>query len=317
MFPRYSLLLMACVLIASCVSQKKYNELLDSKARGDREILRLTEVEEDCEEIRSQLNSTLNSLNNTEDILQDEQQSLSNLQSAHETLQSQYDVLLDNNTRLQETCAEEKEELTALLALKQTELDDKERILRKLEGTLYANEDALREREQSIRELNAQLLREQERLDSLKNSINEALLGISSEDISVEQRNGKVYVSLSQNLLFEKDSKVIDAAGRDALGKLALVLAEEPDIAINVEGHTDIDGDAAYNWELSVGRATAVVNALMRNGLPGERITASGRAFYDPVVTGDDEAAKSRNRRTEIILSPDLSKVLEIIKVQE
>lgn len=307
------ILLPCCLLFAGCVSQKKYNELLDSKARTDREVMRLNQVEDECEELKSQYNSTLNSLTNTEEVLQDLQTNLSNLENEHGNLQVKYDELLGNNIKLQETCAEEKEDLTALLALRQTELDDKERILRSMEATLYANEDALRARDQRVRELNAQLLREQERLDSLKNSISEALLGFSAEDLTVVQRDGKVYVSLSQNLLFEKNSKEIDAAGRDALGKLALVLNEAPDIDITVEGHTDTDGDAAYNWDLSVSRATAVVKALMRNGLPGDRITAAGRAFYDPIDPGDDETAKSRNRRTEIILSPKLDRVMQIL----
>ena len=314
MFKHHISLLLSCLLIAGCVSQKQYNELLDSKARTDREIMRLQEVEDDCNELRSQLTTTLGSLSNTEEILQELQTNLENEQTARTTLQGQYDDLLENNTRLQETCAEEKEELTALLALKQTELDDKENILRQLETTLYANEDELRARSQKVRELNAKLLREEERMDSLKNMISEALVGISAEDLSVEQRDGKVYVSLSQNLLFEKNSKEIDAAGRDALGKLALVLVETEGIDITVEGHTDTDGDAAYNWDLSVSRATAVVKALMRNGLPGERMTAAGRAFYNPIDPDDSEEAKSRNRRTEIILSPQLDKVMQILQ---
>ena len=302
------------VLISGCVSQKKYNELLDSKARADRDNLRLEQVEQDCAQTVQQLSETLNSLDNTEKILTDYKTNLENLTAEQEQLQAEYDQLLEDYKDFQDQAADEKNEMIAVLTLKQSELDDKERLLRGMEATLYANEDKLRDRDQQLREMDARILREQERMDSIKNAISTALLDLSSEDLAVEQRGGKIYVSISQELLFEKNSKTIDPRGEEALAKLAPVLIESVDTDITVEGHTDTDGTESYNWDLSVSRATAVVRQLISNGLPGSRVTASGRAFFDPIDLGTSEDAKSRNRRTEIILTPRLSDIIEFLQ---
>jgi chemotaxis protein MotB len=151
-------------------------------------------------------------------------------------------------------------------------------------------------------------------MKELKDNITESLLGFSNEDLNVSERNGRVYVSMSQDLLFAKGSSNIDAKGRDAIRKLAEVLKNHPNIRINVEGHTDTDGPPERNWDLSVTRATAVVKELTRLDVLGHRITASGRAYHDPITFNDTEENKSRNRRTEIILSPRLEDILEIVR---
>ncbi len=309
-----SMLFVSVLMLTSCVSSKKYDQLLNSKARTDRESLRLKQVEKDCEEINRELSQTLSTLENTEGVVRDFKGKLADLQSQYEALQGNYDRSLDNYTNLQKICEDEKGELTALLTVKQTELDDKNNILKSLESTLYANEDELDERDQHIRELNAKIIRERDRLDSLKYVISSALVGLSAQDLKVEQREGKLYVTLSQNLLFEKNSKTLDNAGKAALAKLAKVLITSEDLDITVEGHTDTDGSVSLNWDLSVSRAIAVVQELTYGGLQGERITAAGRAFYDPIDPADDESAKSKNRRTEIILTPRLDEILEILE---
>nr|WP_262912796.1 OmpA family protein [Membranihabitans marinus] len=140
----------------------------------------------------------------------------------------------------------------------------------------------------------------------LKSTITEALNSFSKTDLSIREKDGKIYVSLSQELLFAKGSNVIDNQGRKALIQLASVLRDNREININVEGHTDSDGTPFRNWQLSVERATAVVQILTANGLNPERIIASGRAFYSPVAPNDTEENKNLNRRTEIILEPNL-----------
>jgi len=315
--PFQSMLLVSIMMLTSCVSSKKYNELLNSKARTDRESLRLKQVEEDCQETNRELTQTLSALQNTEEVVRDFKLKLENLTEDQAALQAKFDQSLDDYANLQRRCTDEKNELTALLIVKQTELDDKNIIVKGLESTLYANEDELDERDQHIRELNAKILHEQDRLDSLKYVIGHALLGLSSEDLNVEQRDGKLYVTLSQNLLFEKNSKVLDKDGKDALAKLAEVLMESDDLDITVEGHTDSDGAEDFNWELSVSRATAVVHELTSNGLKGERVTAAGRAFYEPIAEGDDESAKSKNRRTEIILTPKLDEIYQFVRTSD
>ena len=123
-----------------------------------------------------------------------------------------------------------------------------------------------------------------------------------------------MYLSLSQNLLFPSGSDEIDWKGRQALMKLADALKSNPDIDITVEGHTDTDGTAAKNWDLSVLRATTVVKLLSSYGVPSDRLIASGRGFYAPIASNDTPQGKGLNRRTEIILSPQLDELYNLIR---
>ncbi|MDX1407513.1 MAG: OmpA family protein [Saprospiraceae bacterium] len=305
-------IIMVTILLSGCVAQKKYNDLLSSKARTDRENLRLSKVEKDYLALQDEMSATRSTLQKTEDVMIQIKDKYLSLEETHQDLQRRFDQLQEDNRALLASASEEKQELTNLLARQQAELDEKERTLRRMEQTLESRENELAAREQSITQLREQLDRQQESLQQLKASISDALLGFSAADLTVEQKNGKIYVSLSQNLLFEKNSNRVDKAGKEALAKLAEVL-KETDVAITVEGHTDSDGDPAFNWDLSVTRATAVVKELTRSGLPGERITASGKAFYQPVDSNQTEPGKARNRRTEIILSPKLDRLLELI----
>ncbi|MDX1477948.1 MAG: OmpA family protein [Saprospiraceae bacterium] len=300
-------------LMTGCVSQKKYNDLLGSKARTDRENLRLSKVEKDYLALQEEMAATQTTLQKTEDVMIQIKDKYLSLEETHNDLQRRFDRLQEDNRALLASASAEKQELTNQLEQKQTELDEQERALRRMRNTLEVREEELAAREQSIAELRDQLNRQQASLQQLKTSISEALLGFSAADLTVEQKNGKIYVSLSQNLLFEKNSNRVDKAGKEALAKLAEVL-RNTDVAITVEGHTDSDGDPGFNWDLSVTRATAVVKELTKNGLPGERITASGKAFYLPIDTNANEQGKARNRRTEIILSPKLDRLLELIE---
>jgi len=162
--------------------------------------------------------------------------------------------------------------------------------------------------------LSAQLDMQRQSLQSLKNGLNNALRGFSASDLTVVERNGKIYVSMSQNLLFASGSKIIDKRGKDALAKLSEVLVTTPDIDILVEGHTDTDGTADFNWDLSVARGTAVVKELTSHGVDPKRLTAAGRSFFIPVASNDTEDGKAKNRRTEIILSPKLDQLYKLLE---
>lgn len=119
---------------------------------------------------------------------------------------------------------------------------------------------------------------------------------------------------MSQNLLFKAGSDKVEANGTAALANLAKALNDNPDIEVIVEGHTDNAGGVDYNWNLSVNRATSVVKILAINGVAPHRMVASGRGMHHPVVPNDSAANKAKNRRTEIILSPNLDKILELTK---
>ena len=184
-----------------------------------------------------------------------------------------------------------------------------------------ANRTAAGELAQSKQRLETlQALIEQQRktTSDLRQKMTEALKGFNSNELSVAIKNGKVYVSLQENLLFPSGSAVVNPKGKQALGKLAGVLTINPDINVNIEGHTDsipIRGRYEDNWALSVARATSIVRILTKDyGIDPVRIIASGHSLYDPVDSNLSKEGRARNRRTEIILSPKLDELYQIIE---
>jgi chemotaxis protein MotB len=154
--------------------------------------------------------------------------------------------------------------------------------------------------------------------ENLRKKMADALVGFNSNELSVFTKNGKVYVSLQENLLFPSGSAVVNPKGKEALGKLAQVLNTNPDISIMIEGHTDsipIKGRYEDNWALSVARATAIVRILANTyKVEPERISASGRSKYEPVDSNETAEGRAKNRRTEIILAPKLDELMKLLE---
>jgi len=312
---------MIALMLGSCVSQRKYDELLATNKSLENRVDRLEKVKQaydklvvDHEALESERDRLAREKSELERRAASLRENLEKLNAEYGSLLSQNEVLLASATEERQTLVEElgkKENEIALkersLARLQRDLDEKENALNKLQASLE-------ERETRINELNDQINAQREILDNVMAGIEQALMGFSDADLTVTQKDGRVYISLSQQLLFEVGSDRIDAKGRDAITKLAEVLNANPDIAITVEGHTDSDGSAERNWDLSVSRATSVVKILTRANVEPTRITASGRALYDPVAPNDTPENKALNRRTEIILSPDLSKLFELVQ---
>jgi len=175
----------------------------------------------------------------------------------------------------------------------------------------------LAQQQQRLQQLQNLLAQQRAKSEEIKNKMMEALNGFSSNDLTVTQKNGKVYVSLSENLLFPSGSATVNPKGVDALSKLASVLNVNPDIAVNIEGHTDsipIRGRYQDNWDLSTARANAIVRILTANyKVDPVRVEASGHAWFDPIDTNGTPEGRARNRRTEIILSPKLDELYKII----
>jgi chemotaxis protein MotB len=175
------------------------------------------------------------------------------------------------------------------------------------------------EREQMrLQRLQALLEEQRNQSQLLKDKMAEALKGFSSSELLVYQKNGKVYVSLSENLLFPSGSAVVNPKGVDALSKLAAVLNLNSDVAVNIEGHTDsipIRGKYKDNWELSTARSNAIVRILVGNyKVDPVRVVASGHSYYDPVDSNSNANGRARNRRTEIILSPKLDEMYRLLE---
>ncbi len=181
---------------------------------------------------------------------------------------------------------------------------------------------SLKEREQKLAQMERSMNEQQKTLDNLRNEVNAALKGFNQGDLSTSVRNGKVYVSLSDKLLFPTGSTKVNPQGKKALDQLVNVLKKNQQVGVTVEGHTDdvevIPGTKkiADNWDLSVLRATEITRLMMEKGLSPDRITPAGRAYYQPADTGRSAEAKSKNRRTEIILTPDLTDFYKALGIQ-
>lgn len=315
------LLILLTSLMISCVSTKKYDELAFQKRQLEAEKSKLTEEVTSKDAMISTLREKETMLTQRESELASTKSQLAALQESQKDLMRKYDELLSQSNEVLDNASQEKAALSEELSAKQQELDQKERELRFLEMKLQSQEENLvtlqedvRVRERKLLELTEELNARDSMMKMLRASIDDALRGFSDADLTVSEFNGKVYVSLSQNLLFAKGSNVIDQQGLNAIRKLANVLKDNPEIQINVEGHTDSDGSPAKNWDLSVTRATSVVKALTGAGLDPGQVTASGRGLYYPKVPNDTEDNKAINRRTEIILSPNLDALYSLLE---
>lgn len=208
----------------------------------------------------------------------------------------------------------DKSELEKSLKERELRLKDLEARLNARESKVKDLESSLAAREKRVQELEAAIAARDAKANALKNKLNEALLGFKSSDLSVEERNGKVYVSLSQNLLFATGSSKLDSKGASAIAKLSEVLNKNTEIDVLVEGHTDSDGDAKMNWDLSTKRSLSIVDQMIKNKVAPNRITAAGRGEHVPVASNDTNDGKAKNRRTDIILSPKLDEIMNILK---
>jgi chemotaxis protein MotB len=191
--------------------------------------------------------------------------------------------------------------------------------LKNREAKLAQKEKELADRERRIAELEREIARQDSIARRLNQLLRDALLGFQADELSIEIKEGKVFVSMSDKLMFKSGSAEVEAKGKEALIILARVLNANPDFEIAVEGHTDnvpITNSKTYkdNWDLSVARATSMVRLLTdTHKVNPLRVTASGRGEYDPKATNGTPEGRAQNRRTEIILSPKLEELMKLI----
>jgi chemotaxis protein MotB len=228
-------------------------------------------------------------------------------------LTDQFNILTTKNNDLQK-----KYETLVNMSLSQTDKLSKALLLKSEE--LDAKEKLLTEREKTLEEMNKVIARQDSITKSLNNILRNALLGFNSDELSVEIKNGKVYVSMSDKLLFKSGSSAVEAKGKEALKLLGGVLDKNVDIDILVEGHTDNVPikTSVYkdNWDLSVARATSIVRILAADyKIAPTRMTASGKGEYFPKAGNDTFEGRAKNRRTEIILSPKLDELMKLLNI--
>jgi chemotaxis protein MotB len=302
------------IIFSSCiVSKKKYDDLLAQKVRTEADLAdRNTSLDAANAEL-ARLNELLNQLReDTTNLgidLRNTSRKLSRLEKEHDQLNTNYKNLLTNSGRLNRDMAQQQQQLLE--------------IQESLERTRTLNDslsNSLAEREKKVKELEHVLANKDKAVQELKNKISNALLNFKENDISVKVKNGKVYVSLAEQLLFGSGSIQIDQKGVSALQQLAKAVKDQKDINIMVEGHTDnvpISKKSTYmndNWDLSVMRATSITRILTNAGVSQEQITASGRSEYMPLATNDSPQNKQKNRRTEIIITPNLDELFKILE---
>lgn len=290
MIKKITLAAVCVTLFSSCVTRRLYNELDAQLQECTADRNRLLD---ESENLKSQVFDLGTSRKSTEE-------NLANAIAERDRLQVELDQLQGNYKSL------EKNSDSAIKA-------EIER-LNKLKGDLD-------EKSSRVSELESKLAAQDANLKRLKDSLSKALYAFEGKGLTVEQKNGKVYVSMENKLLFNSGSWAVNNEGKNAVEELGKVLAQNPDIAILIEGHTDNDkitgnlgGGINSNWDLSTKRATAIVNILESNtGIDKKNLTAAGRSEFAPVTSNANAEGKAKNRRIEVILTPKLDEISKML----
>ena len=316
MLKRFIFLSVITLTTTSCVSSKLYKELEgkyntlksdydELSGNNDLEILQKKELEQQ-----------LNTLQASFDEVQSERNQLAQevdaLRKKYDNLDAAYTALEQNSSKSIEENAQKNRELLA-------QLEAKEQALAAENDRLMRLEADMQERAQRIAELEALISAKDQAMTDLKNAISNALTAFEGKGLTIEQRDGKVYVSMENKLLFRSGSWAVGDEGKKAIRQLGNVLGENPDIAVLIEGHTDnvpfsTGGQVANNWDLSTKRATAIIAILSENkNINLENLTAAGRSEYAPIATNETSEGKAKNRRIEVVLTPKLDEISKLL----
>jgi len=321
-----SILYISALLLAlsACVTPKIHNTLVaehesakSALISAEKKVLSLNGKLEESEGGIVALRAQISDLRN--DSLQNGK-TLTTLKFKYTQLSDAYDLLTSKNSSYMADKAKETKKLLEQLEQSQSELFDKEDELNKLSNSLDAKKQELEERSARVAELETIINKKDSIVTALKQSISKALIGLEGDGITIEQRNGKVYISLEEDLLFASGKYEVNSGGIAALNKLATALASQKDLEILVEGHTDSiplrgKGMVKDNWDLSVMRATNVVKVLLKNPtLDPLQLTAAGRAEFVPIESNKTSDGRGANRRIEMILSPNLDDLFELLE---
>ncbi len=318
---------------SSCVSSKVYKDLQAKFADLEAENSELRKGRDQAKADGDIAQTKVEELESQIARLKEEQaervQELNGIQKRYRDLNKSYEYLLENNNALLASNQRENKKLVERLNKLQSQLSNKEDSLkietdrlRKLDQNLSRLSEEIQIREQRISELEAAMARKDSTVSMVQQRLRDALRNFEGKGLTVEERAGKVYVSLENRLLFPSASWTVQSEGKKALEELAAVLAENSDLQVMVEGHTDSDafnGRTAVkdNWDLSVMRATSIVKILVANpGVNKANITAAGRSEYVPIADNDSPEGKAKNRRTEIIISPDLDELNALLEMK-
>jgi len=308
--------LLLLALTTSCVSKKVYTDLENKYADLKKENREMADQNTRLEKERNELDLRSKDLQAQLDKMKADRDKLATdhaaLQSSLNTLKSSYAALEKNSGDALDTNMKKNRELLAQLEAKEKALAAEQERLNKLSAEL-------KDRSQRVNELESMIAAQEAGLKKLKETLSKALNSFEGKGLTVEMKNGKVYVSMENKLLFGSGSWVVGTEGKKAVVEVAKVLAANPEIAVLIEGHTDNvpyqgSGQITDNWDLSTKRATAIVNIIRENkGVNAQNLTAAGRGEFAPVAGNDTAEGKSKNRRIEIILTPKLDEISKML----
>ena len=304
--------------MSSCVSKKIYNDLENKYTDLKKENNNLSDEIEDLRKTKTEfetdnasMKSELATLKAERDKLQMDCTATANNLKA---LKESYAALEKNSDDALTTNLNKNRELLA-------QLDAKEKALAVEQNRLNKLRDELSSSSQRLSELENMIANKDAAMKKLKETLSKALNAFEGKGLTVEQKNGKVYVSMENKLLFQTGSWAVGTEGRKAVVEVGKVLGQNPDITVLIEGHTDNDkilgtlgGGIENNWDLSTKRATAIVNILAENpSLVKKNLTAAGRGEFAPLMSNDSAEGKAKNRRIEIILTPKLDEISKML----
>lgn len=318
----------ASLLLSGCVTMKEYEALQSQYTQATKgwsvTKQELQELREENAELVRQNQSMQVVTADAEAKLQDCDTKMKTLNRAYAALELKYDTTVENYMQQLTGKSRDLNKTSNLLEQRTKELNEKEKSFRLRENNLLMQQQVLEERQLQLEQQDAatrQALDAKEReLEHVRGAVSKALVGFSDMGLNVETKDGKVYVSMADKLLFASGSWEVSAKGVEAIKSLAKVLEENSDLTVMVEGHTDnvvYRGTTAVkdNWDLSVMRATAIVKILLKQGpkIDPARVEAAGHGEYSPKVPNSSAANKATNRRTEIILTPKLKDIMKIV----
>ncbi len=297
-----SLLLLSSLLFASCASVKPCGETYTEEQKFFQSKKFKEAVHERdslctrTADLEGILDATEEDLNRTKKELTDAENQISNLTADLERSKKEFDQL--------------KLASGAKVAGLSTDLANKQ-------AELAAKEELLKNREERLKMLEEIVQRQDELMNALSRRVKDALMGFDADELSVEMRDGKVYVSMSDKLLFKSASATVEPKGVEALVKIAEVMKKNTDINMAIEGHTDSlainTNRFKDNWDLSVARSVSVVRLLQKNGVDPQRVTAAGKGEYTPIGDNKTKEGRAKNRRTEIVLTPKLNELMQLL----
>ena len=305
-------------LMSSCVSKKIYNDLENKYTDLKKENRTLLDANEDLTQSKNQLELDLNTTKSERDKLKSERDKLAADFAATDknlkALQASYNALEKNSDAALKSNMDKNRELLAQLETKEKALASEQERLNKLKSELESSSKRLAELESYIAAKEASMKK-------LKETLSKSLKAFEGKGLTIEQRNGKVYVSMENKLLFQTGSWAVNDEGKKAVVLVGKVLSDNPDISVLIEGHTDNDkilgaigGGVENNWDLSTKRATAIVTILSENkGINKQNLTAAGRGEFAPLMSNDTPEGKAKNRRIEIVLTPKLDEISKML----